>query len=176
MQENRLAILREMLLQTPTSNLWWECVELVEHCEDIGEKELLRSYLLDHSTRDQSWSLCRVPSGEWDERFEGHSLCQVSTQALRLFPQVEEHHCPPGHFMMGCSPGDDDSAYSYEYPRRKVTLSRGFWALSTPVTQTLYKKVMKTNPSEFQRPQQPVETLSWYEALVFCNVLAIELM
>jgi formylglycine-generating enzyme required for sulfatase activity len=41
---------------------------------------------------------------------------------------------PPGTFMMGCSPGDDE-CQPEEKPAHQVTLTRGFWIGQTLVTQ-----------------------------------------
>ena len=37
------------------------------------------------------------------------------------------------------------------------------------VTQTEYQSVMGTNPSYFSGTKKPVEKVSWYDALVYCN-------
>lgn len=46
-----------------------------------------------------------------------------------------------------------------------------------PVTQALCQTVTGSNPSRFQRQpdsdQRPVESLSWYEAIQFCNALSL---
>jgi formylglycine-generating enzyme required for sulfatase activity len=68
---------------------------------------------------------------------------------------------------MGASPGDED-----EKPAREVTLMRGFWALSTPVTQAMYEAVMGKKPSHFKGARRPVESVSWYDAMEFCNQLS----
>ena len=40
----------------------------------------------------------------------------------------------------------------------------------TEVTQTLWKELMKKNPSHFQNcPSCPVENISWFEAVLFAN-------
>ena len=45
--------------------------------------------------------------------------------------------------------------------------------LQTEVHQTLYKWVMGWNPSNFKGDDKPVESVSWYDAIYFCNALSI---
>ena len=46
----------------------------------------------------------------------------------------------------------------------------GFYLAATPVTQSQWRKVMRTNPSHFPRsPEHPVEMVSWKEVAVFCR-------
>lgn len=69
---------------------------------------------------------------------------------------------PPGTFTMG-----DDMTGQVE-----VTISRSFYIDIYPVTQALYKEVMNENPSNFRGENLPVEMVSWFDAINFCNKLS----
>ena len=44
--------------------------------------------------------------------------------------------------------------------------------LNTEVTQKLYTSIMGSNPSYFKGDNNPVEKVSWYDAIYFCNKLS----
>ncbi len=44
---------------------------------------------------------------------------------------------------------------------------------ATETTQELWQSVTGKNPSRFPGPQRPVESVSWYDALGFCNALSL---
>ena len=43
---------------------------------------------------------------------------------------------------------------------------------TTEITQGLYESVMGENPSKFKGENNPVENVSWYDAIYFCNKLS----
>ncbi|MCR4573111.1 MAG: SUMF1/EgtB/PvdO family nonheme iron enzyme [Lentisphaeria bacterium] len=67
-----------------------------------------------------------------------------------------------GKFMMGAP----DSK-----TRREVTLTTDYWIGKYPVTQAQYEAVLKQNPSYFKGKDNPVENISWNEAMQFCQML-----
>ena len=81
---------------------------------------------------------------------------------------------PAGTFSMGCTPGDPNCGTD-EFPVHSVTLS-AFQIGETEVTQEQWLSVIEwVNPSFFKDPpcpQCPVEQVSWYDALVYCNRLS----
>ena len=74
---------------------------------------------------------------------------------------------------MGCTTGDSD-CYDHEKPVHTVTLRKGFYMMTTEVTQGLYKDVMGNNPSQFSNcgVNCPVEKVSWYDAVRMANKLS----
>ena len=83
---------------------------------------------------------------------------------------------PGGSFVLGkeLNPGVGGNDVT---PVTNVTVS-GFYMDKYEVTQSQYQAVMETNPSSFTTSpegnlsQLPVETVSWYNAIVFCNRLS----
>ena len=73
---------------------------------------------------------------------------------------------PPGRFTLG-SPEDEPGRFSWEGPQQQVSIADGFWLFDTPCTQALWRAVMDANPSRFQDPLRPVETVSWADAQAF---------
>jgi formylglycine-generating enzyme required for sulfatase activity len=58
-------------------------------------------------------------------------------------------------------------------PGRTVTVS-AFLLGETVVTQDQYQAVTGSNPSRFKGPLNPVERVSWYDAVAFCNALSLK--
>ena len=84
---------------------------------------------------------------------------------------VEMVLIPTGEFMMGALP-DDENARDDEKPRHKVEITKDFYVGKYPVTQKLYLEVMGYNYSNFEGEDRPVDNVSWFECVEFCNKLS----
>ena len=78
---------------------------------------------------------------------------------------------PAGEFLMGSIP-DEAARYADEGPQRTAQISRPFYISACEVTQSQYEQVMQANPSDFKGPRNPVETVSWHDAMTFCKRLS----
>ncbi len=77
---------------------------------------------------------------------------------------------PAGTFMMG-SP-ENEKERKEEEKQHEVSITRPFYMGNFHVTQEQYETVMGTNPTYFKdRPTNPVEQVSWFEAVAFCEKL-----
>jgi formylglycine-generating enzyme required for sulfatase activity len=74
---------------------------------------------------------------------------------------------PSGEYMMG-----SDSGLPLEQPVHKVNIIKSFKVLETPVTQRLYLDVMGVNPSDCVNLEAPIESVTWYDAINFCEKLS----
>ena len=74
--------------------------------------------------------------------------------------------CPIGNFKKG-------HIESKKYPLEDERIGTPFLLGETEITQDLYQRVMGINPSGFKdNTQNPVERVSWYDAILFCNELS----
>ncbi|MDR0561856.1 MAG: formylglycine-generating enzyme family protein [Spirochaetaceae bacterium] len=80
---------------------------------------------------------------------------------LRRFVRIEA-----GTFMMG-SPASEVSRDRDEVPHQAVV--GAFYMGKYEITQAEYETIMGVNPSYFKGPNLPVEQVSWFDAVVYCN-------
>ena len=78
---------------------------------------------------------------------------------------------PAGTFTMG-SPGTELGRGSEEGPQHAVTISKPFYLGIYTVTQEQYEQVMGTNPSSLKGAGNPVDAVSWDNAVEFCTGLS----
>jgi formylglycine-generating enzyme required for sulfatase activity/serine/threonine protein kinase len=90
---------------------------------------------------------------------------------------------PPGEFSMG-SPESESRRGGYEQQHR-VRITKPFYLGVYEITQSEFEQVMGRNPSDFlnkggqsevstgvDTSRYPVDSVSWYEAIEFCNKLS----
>jgi formylglycine-generating enzyme required for sulfatase activity len=82
-----------------------------------------------------------------------------------FFDMVE---IPGGTFIMGSREGEGNLE---EYPEHQVSV-KPFFMSKTEVTQALWQAVMGNNPSGLKGEDLPVETVNWYDAMLFCERLS----
>lgn len=86
---------------------------------------------------------------------------------------------PAGVFQMG-SPEPVGVAPYYNradtQPVHTVAITRPFWIGKYEVTQLEYSAVMSSNPSWFQSADRPVEGVTWYQAVAYCDALTVREM
>jgi formylglycine-generating enzyme required for sulfatase activity len=80
---------------------------------------------------------------------------------------------PAGTFRMGNITDHSDGLPDAK-PVHEVMITRPFLMSRTEVTQEHYEVVMGNNPSYFSGADMPVEQVSWYEAVAFCNALSLQ--
>lgn len=117
----------------------------------------------------------RIPNrqSDYQERLIGGSI-------------IEMVAIPAGSFLMGTSTEDIEKVLGLEtwftrsevakwlrteMPQHRVTIPE-FYMSRTPITQEQWQAVMQTNPSHFSALRRPVESISWWDAVEFCDRLS----
>ena len=137
-----------------------------------------------------SWELT-IPAGFLKEGLETKKCidCQITGTRTIQAESVEVVWIKPGTFTMGSQtsePGrysttdifSGNSIRKYE-EQFQVTLSKGFYMSKYVVTQEQYLTVMGINPSSHTTAltgesvsRLPVEMVSWFDTIEFCNKLS----
>ena len=96
-----------------------------------------------------------IPAGEFD-------MGSTREEVERLLAAAKQRNEPQWYIER--LPG--------EAPQHRVRITKLFHLGVHEVTQEQYERVRGQNPSKFMGPQQPVETVSWDDAVKFCDVLS----
>ncbi len=113
-------------------------------------------------------------------------VTQRQTHTAQFFPErlntverLEMVAIAPGPFWMGASP-TEAHAQGQEFPRHRVKLSP-FFISRHPITQAQWAAVaslpkvqrdLNPSPSHFQGDNHPIESISWLDAVEFCDRLS----
>ncbi len=101
--------------------------------------------------------------GWGEDRFGAYLVLRYGEAMQRL------RWVPPGDFVMG-SPKEEQGRFDREIEHR-VTLTEGLWLGEVPCTQAFWEAVTGENPSRFQSPQRPVESVSFDRVDAFLDAL-----
>ena len=93
-------------------------------------------------------------------------------ERLEKYAQVLKNLTNSFVYVEGGTFGMGTNDFSYAKPVHNVTLS-SYYVAKTEVTQAQWKAVMGNNPSDFEGDNRPVECVSWYDAIFFCNKLSM---
>ncbi|MGD1154674.1 MAG: formylglycine-generating enzyme family protein [Terriglobia bacterium] len=85
---------------------------------------------------------------------------------------------PPGTFMMGCSPGDNE-CFDEEKPAHQVRITKGFWIGQTELTVAAWKRFaaasgrglplsLEAHP-DWAGDDQPMIDVTWFGAAAYCR-------
>ena len=121
------------------------------------------------------WKAATCGHSEVSEEAEHTFVEEVCTECS-LFVPAGFVYIPEGSFQMGSEAG-----YDINKPVHTVKISNGFFMGKYEVTQEEYSVIMGSNPSSFSsgaeegenQELRPVENVSWYDAVVYCNKRSI---
>lgn len=112
-----------------------------------------------------------IPQGSTGARsyVASWTLANVLIFDLSQGVTLEMRRCPAGKFNMG------SNIYDWEKPIHEVTISKDYFIGTYEVTQSQYQSITGNNPSKYKNevesPNMPVESVNWFDANNFCELL-----
>jgi len=89
----------------------------------------------------------------------------ISTQDIeKIITSTDWSTIPPGEFKMG-SPENEESRSDSEI-LHNVRITKNLYIYNTPVTKSLYNKIIEDGASD---EDLPVVKVNWFDAIKFCN-------
>lgn len=110
-----------------------------------------------------NWRVPHTPSNKCLARVTAKSDYILSDMVL----------IPKGSFVMGNTGSNIGTiGTEWESPAHPVTISKSFLMSKHEISQRQYYEVMRKNPSLIKDVDLPVESVSWYDAILFCNEMS----
>jgi len=125
----------------------------------------------DKTVTFSGYSLTGADAGNYSLSAQPASVTANITSMIEMVP------IPAGTFIMG-SPESEPNRESSKETQHSVTLTKSFYMGKYQVTQKQYQMVMgadedRTTTYYGKGDDYPIHTVSWCDALVFCNRLSI---
>lgn len=167
---------------------------LVQYVSSYGNPP--ESIIIMEGTELTTEQLPKLTEQDWifrgwyaDSSFTKSSKVQVGfevTQSIMLYAKWEEYGVPSEGFVFvegGTVVGSNDYNQNNTgvFPAGRTVILSSFFICDHEVTQGEYEAVMGRNPSYFNsnpesgeiQTNRPVEQVSWYDAIYFCNTKSI---
>jgi len=168
-----LAIIAATASGRPTAHLMVQAY-------DIENNPIVAKVVINGHELGETWSPILLDAGSYqvvvshqESRWAGQITLlseESKTLTAKLGPALPMVLIDPGSFQMG-SPVEEPGRQDDE-SQHLVKLTRGFWIAKTEVSQALYEEVVGINPSRWISPLRPVENVTWFDCLHFCNQLS----
>ncbi|MBN1593587.1 MAG: SUMF1/EgtB/PvdO family nonheme iron enzyme [Candidatus Coatesbacteria bacterium] len=139
----------------------------------------------DGGSHDELLNSSAVSDTEYEHTFDTYYMCWYAVCAVRAdgdegprtewievdpIQRITMVSIPAGSFLMG-SPSSESGRESDEGPQRTVNISE-IEMSQTEVTQKQWEDIMGWNDSYFSGDDRPVEEVTWYDCVYFCNQLS----
>ncbi len=138
----------------------------------VGRYDKINNNVVTRTMKPQ-WDLREIEGivhDEWIRQIDERKKTDYENEIIYSFCK--------GSVTLGSIPIAETKVFEYmtekiskHFTMKQVT-GRKFKIMTTEVTQKLYTSVMGSNPSYYKGDNNPVEQVSWYDAIYFCNKLS----
>jgi formylglycine-generating enzyme len=97
---------------------------------------------------------------------------EIEEGRIKFYEERQAFRAKHGIAMVEIPAGSFESGRVRDEIQHKVTISKPFLMIKTEVTRKLWQAVMGNSPGRFDGDNNPVEGVTWYECLEFCNNLS----
>lgn len=149
---------------------------LAEDVADQIQQEILKEWT--PSEPDTPFDVVLLNQEGKEKQRTTHQI-QYYVETLASDVDLELAAIPEGKFHMGST--DDDKYHDKNEKPQHVVELPSFYMSKYPITQEQWRAIaqlekisieLKADPSHFKGSQLPVESVSWYEAVEFCDRLS----